>query len=172
VPPPDLVVVIVDASNLQRNLYFATQVIELGYPTLVALNMIDVAEQNGHHIDAAELSLRLGVPVFPMIANTGRGVPPLREEILSITRKERGRSDSERFRSLTTSFEKEVEDLTVLLARTFPESRPASDWNKPGWTGAAPPSRPATRASRKFSRPPRRRPLPSRKPPATSWTAC
>src|SRR5216110_1466587 len=52
VPPADLVVVVVDASNLQRNLYFATQVIELGYPTILALNMIDVAEQNGHHIDA------------------------------------------------------------------------------------------------------------------------
>src|SRR5689334_1583055 len=42
VPPPDLVVVVVDGSNLQRNLYFATQVIELGYPTILALNMIDV----------------------------------------------------------------------------------------------------------------------------------
>src|SRR3989454_8385377 len=51
VPPPDVVVVVVDASNLQRNLYFATQVIELGYRTIVALNMIDVARQNGHHID-------------------------------------------------------------------------------------------------------------------------
>src|SRR5829696_9432325 len=52
VPPPQLVVVVVDASNLQRNLYFATQVIELGYPTIVALNMIDVARENGHEIDS------------------------------------------------------------------------------------------------------------------------
>src|SRR5438552_2194036 len=44
VPPPDLVVIVVDGSNLQRHLYYATQVIELGYPTLIALNMIDVAE--------------------------------------------------------------------------------------------------------------------------------
>src|SRR3989442_3114621 len=53
VPPPDLVVIVVDASNLQRNLYFATQVIELGYPTLVALNMVDVAHGNGQEIDSA-----------------------------------------------------------------------------------------------------------------------
>src|ERR1700690_3485845 len=46
-PAPDLIVVVVDASNLQRNLYYASQVIELGYPTLIALNMIDVAESNG-----------------------------------------------------------------------------------------------------------------------------
>src|SRR5262245_60208276 len=50
IEPPDLIVVVVDASNLQRNLYFATQVIELGYPTLVALNLMDVARSNGHEI--------------------------------------------------------------------------------------------------------------------------
>ena len=49
-----LIVVVVDASNLQRNLYYATQVIELGYPTLIALNMVDVAEENGHQIDAGQ----------------------------------------------------------------------------------------------------------------------
>src|SRR5436190_8944433 len=65
VPPPDLVVVVGDASNLQRNLYFATQVIELGYPTLVALNMVDVARANGHEINAARLEAELGVPVLP-----------------------------------------------------------------------------------------------------------
>src|SRR5512142_1088589 len=64
VPPPDLVVVVIDASNLQRNLYFATQVIELGYPTIVALNMIDVARENGHEIDASQLTQLLGVPVI------------------------------------------------------------------------------------------------------------
>ena len=47
VRPPDLVVVVVDASNLERNLYYATQVLELGYPTLIALNMVDVARDNG-----------------------------------------------------------------------------------------------------------------------------
>src|SRR5881296_1729734 len=59
VPPPDVVVVVVDASNLQRNLYFATQVLELGYPTLIALNMIDVAGQQGHEIDPLRLTQEL-----------------------------------------------------------------------------------------------------------------
>src|SRR5437016_12629954 len=61
-PAPALIVVVVDASNLQRNLYYATQVIELGHPTIIALNMIDVAENNGHQIDAAKLASALGVP--------------------------------------------------------------------------------------------------------------
>src|SRR5438132_7961898 len=55
VPSLKLVIIVVDASNLERNLYYATQVIELGYPAIVALNMVDVAEQNGHHIDAEKL---------------------------------------------------------------------------------------------------------------------
>src|SRR5207247_9074957 len=55
-PGPALLVAVVDASNLQRNLYYATQVIELGHPTLVALNMIDVAENNGHQIDSTQLA--------------------------------------------------------------------------------------------------------------------
>jgi ferrous iron transport protein B len=62
VPEADLVIVVVDASNLQRNLYYATQVIELGYPTLIALNMVDVARENGHEIDTAGLSAALAVP--------------------------------------------------------------------------------------------------------------
>src|SRR5438874_4356754 len=55
-PSPALIVVVVDASNLQRNLYYATQVIELGHPSLIALNMIDVAENNGHQIDSTQLA--------------------------------------------------------------------------------------------------------------------
>src|SRR5690348_11271328 len=55
-PPPAVLVIVVDASNLQRNLYYATQVIELGHPTILALNMIDVAEANGHIIDAKGLA--------------------------------------------------------------------------------------------------------------------
>src|SRR5437764_4273398 len=86
VPPPELVVVVVDASNLQRNLYFATQVIELGYPTFIALNMIDVAESNGHQIHFDALAKALGVPIMPMVASSGKGVPELRDKILSSLR--------------------------------------------------------------------------------------
>src|SRR5207248_5169229 len=82
-PAPDLIVVVVDASNLQRNLYYATQVIELGHSTLIALNMVDVAESNGHHIDSAKLAGLLGVPVLLIIASNGNGVPELRQKIIS-----------------------------------------------------------------------------------------
>ena len=80
-PAPSVIVVVVDASNLQRNLYYATQVIELGHPTLIALNMIDVAEENGHHINDVKLADELGVPVLPLVASTGHGLPELRQAI-------------------------------------------------------------------------------------------
>src|SRR5436190_11002247 len=54
-PAPDVVVVVVDASNLQRNLYLVSQLIELGKPLVIALNMIDVAERRGIHVSAAKL---------------------------------------------------------------------------------------------------------------------
>jgi len=82
-PAPDLIVVVVDASNLQRNLYYATQVVELGHPTAIALNMVDVAEANGQHIDENKLSELLGVPVIPIVASDGTGLAELKTEIIS-----------------------------------------------------------------------------------------
>jgi ferrous iron transport protein B len=55
-PPPDVVVVVVDASNLQRNLYLVSQLIELGRPLVVALNMVDIAHRRGIHVSAQTLS--------------------------------------------------------------------------------------------------------------------
>jgi ferrous iron transport protein B len=78
---PDVVVTIVDASNLERNLYLMTQVLELGVPVIVALNMMDVAEGQGLKIDVDRLSQQLGVPVVPMQANNGRGIDQLKAMI-------------------------------------------------------------------------------------------
>src|SRR6202011_2419008 len=77
--PPDVVVTIVDASNLDRNLYLMTQVLELGVPLVVALNMMDVAGSQGLHINVAQLSRNLGVPVVPLQANKGKGIDLLRD---------------------------------------------------------------------------------------------
>ena len=76
---PDVVVSIVDASNLNRNLYLTTQALELGVPVVIALNMIDVAEQQGIRIDAEEMSRLIGVPVIPIQANRGIGLDRLRQ---------------------------------------------------------------------------------------------
>jgi ferrous iron transport protein B len=121
-PAPSLIVVVVDASNLQRNLYYATQVIELGHPTLLALNMIDVAQENGHEISCEKLSGSLGVPVLPIIASQGQGLPELREAILrALQRVELPKP--RQFSQLPAALEKEAEGIAGLLARAYPERR-------------------------------------------------
>ena len=70
---PEVVINIVDASNLERNLYLAVQFLEMGVAICIALNMIDVAEKRGIQINAVKLASLLGVPVIPTIARTGVG---------------------------------------------------------------------------------------------------
>ncbi|MBI9085302.1 MAG: ferrous iron transport protein B [Desulfobacterales bacterium] len=77
---PGLVVNIVDASNLERNLYLTLQFMEMGVPVCIALNMMDVAENRGIAIDTERLSELLGVPVIPTVARTGRGKDALMTE--------------------------------------------------------------------------------------------
>src|SRR6266480_3892830 len=72
-PPPDAVIVVVDASNLQRNLYLVSQLIELGRPMVIALNMMDIAERRGLHVSAEKLHQKLGVPVVPVVGHKHKG---------------------------------------------------------------------------------------------------
>ncbi len=77
----DLIVNIVDASNVERNLYLTTQLIEMRVPLLIALNMIDVAREKCIEIDSQGLSERLGVPVVPIVASKGEGLQELKDSI-------------------------------------------------------------------------------------------
>jgi len=83
---PDVVVDIVDASNLERNLYLTCQFLELGVPLVIALNMVDVAEKRGISINTEKLSKLLGVPVIPIVARTGQGVDALFDTVLAVSR--------------------------------------------------------------------------------------
>lgn len=84
-PPPEMIVVIVDASNIERNLYLATQLLEIGRPVVLCMNMIDVAESSGVRIDCGALSEELGATVIPMSAKSGRGIDTLRSLLLAPT---------------------------------------------------------------------------------------
>jgi ferrous iron transport protein B len=81
-PRPDAVICVVDASNVVRHLFLASQVADLGLPLVIALNLHDAAEKAGIHVDAALLARRLGVPVVPTVAVTGRGVAALEKAVL------------------------------------------------------------------------------------------
>ncbi len=81
---PDVVVNIIDASNLERNLFLTTQLIESGRPLVIVLNMMDMALEKGLEIDSETLSTLLGAPVVPVIGRTGEGLDLLREKILRV----------------------------------------------------------------------------------------
>ncbi|EHY8588726.1 Fe(2+) transporter permease subunit FeoB [Salmonella enterica] len=74
----DLLINVVDASNLERNLYLTLQLLELGIPCIVALNMLDIAEKQQVRIDVDALSTRLGCPVVPLVSTRGRGIEALK----------------------------------------------------------------------------------------------
>jgi len=71
---PDLIINIVDATNIERNLYLTTQILELGVPVLVALNMMDVIEKNRDEINILEIENKLNTKVLPISANKGKGI--------------------------------------------------------------------------------------------------
>ncbi|MGF7217753.1 ferrous iron transport protein B [Spirosoma lacussanchae] len=79
---PDVAVVVVDASNLHRNLLLFTQVADLGVPTVLALNMLDVAKSQGKDVNSVRLAMRLGVPVVRINARTGEGIDQIKKAVL------------------------------------------------------------------------------------------
>ncbi|MEJ5301534.1 MAG: ferrous iron transport protein B [Thermodesulforhabdaceae bacterium] len=79
---PHVVVNIVDATSLERHLYLTVQLLELGVPVVLALNMMDMVEQRGMSIDKEKLSKRLGIPIVPMVARSGKGKEELIRTII------------------------------------------------------------------------------------------
>ncbi len=110
-PRPDVVVTIADASNLDRNLYLTTQVLELGVPVVCALNMMDVAQSQDISIHVESLSQQLGVPVVPIQANKGKGIAELKQAILDAL----GKEPPPKTPPFPEAFEKEVADLQATL---------------------------------------------------------
>lgn len=85
-----LIVNIIDASNLERNLYFSVQLLEMGVPIVVALNMMDVARRRGIELDLEALSEKLGCPVVPVVAVSGEGISKLKQQIQRVMDGEQG----------------------------------------------------------------------------------
>jgi ferrous iron transport protein B len=86
---PDALIIVVDSSNLDNHLRFALQLIELGLPTIIALNMIDLAKRDGLELDSRKLAEELGVPVVETVAVRKRGIPDLQialDDMLSAPR--------------------------------------------------------------------------------------
>jgi ferrous iron transport protein B len=112
---PDVVVAIVDASNLERNLYLATQVMELGVPVVIALNMIDIAESQSVRIDAERLARQLGVRVVPIQANKGKGLSQLKQQLAAALAEGPPKAIA-----FPEAFEREVSTLQEALGKDRP----------------------------------------------------
>ena len=108
----DVVICIVDGSNLERHLYLVSQVLEFGLPTVVAVNMLDVAASRGIKLELRHLQNRLGVPLLPIQANRGQGVPELKAALVEAVRRE----PVIRTSLFPEAFEKEVRALQLHLA--------------------------------------------------------
>ncbi len=78
---PNMVVLVADASNLKRNLLFASQIIDLKIPVVIALSMMDLAKSKGIKIDVAELERELGVPIIPINPRKNKGIPQLKKAV-------------------------------------------------------------------------------------------
>lgn len=113
---PDLVVNVVDASTLSRGLELTLELVELGYPTVVALNMMDLAERKGLQVDTAAIERELGVPVVATIAAHGRGVKELLDRAFEVI----DRGENLRPRRFSDDIEPLVDEIRRLLPPGFP----------------------------------------------------
>jgi ferrous iron transport protein B len=113
---PDLIINVVDASILGRSLEFTLELLELGYPMIVALNMVDLAERKGMDIDAQKLEKRLGVPVVMTVASHGRGIAEMLEA--AVRRLEMSGAGAEI--EWSRDVEEKIEELEKNLPADFP----------------------------------------------------
>jgi len=111
-PQPDVIVCVVDATNLERNLYLVAQLAELGLPMVVALTMVDMAEDSGLVLDIRELAKSLGCPVIPVIAARRKGLVELR---FAITHQFTGKPPN--CAPIPTPLEDAARDFAALLAQ-------------------------------------------------------
>lgn len=81
---PDIIINVIDASNLERNLYLTTQLIDMDVPMIIALNMFDELRESGNQLDIDQLGILLGTPIVPTIGKTGEGVKELFHQIIQI----------------------------------------------------------------------------------------
>ena len=114
---PDLVINIVEATNIERNLYLTTQLMELGVPVIVALNMMDAVEAKGDKIDIELLEKSLGIPVIPTSASKGRGVHELMEKALTLVQTAVVKTHQQHQRIYDESIEKCIEEVETLIIK-------------------------------------------------------
>lgn len=111
---PDIIVNVVDASNLDRNLFLTTQLIEIGRPLVIALNMMDMATEKGLKIDTETLGILLGAPVVPIIGRTGEGLDLLKEKVRRVQTQ-----ISEKARKIDIVYHRDIETQIEIISQVL-----------------------------------------------------
>ncbi len=122
---PDLVANVVDASNLERNLYLTTQLLEMGIPVVLVLNMMDMARSRGYQIDPEKLSSLLGVPVVPCVASRSEGTAEVLDAIVAAAEAHRP--------GVSLNYGREIEHAVGSLEELL-RDRPLPHRATPRWT--------------------------------------
>ncbi len=123
---PDVVVDIVDASNIERNLYLTFLLLELEANVVVALNMFDVAEERDYRIDVKQLSEQLGVPMIPTVATTKKGMEELKDAILKAARRKSPLKPK-------ITYGKKIEDFIHSIVEIIKEDKALTKKYPPRW---------------------------------------
>jgi len=125
----DVVINILDATNLERHLYLTTQLLEMGVPMIVAVNMMDVARTRGIHLDLCKLSELLGCPVLPLEASKGKGVEELKRVVDRKQTEPRPLGSGAHNINLTTPLDSSITTLATAIQPHLPENfRDHASW--------------------------------------------
>ena len=144
---PDAVLVVVDATRLERNLYLSLQLLDLGLPVVIALNLVDEAWRGGLQIDHLRMGRLLGVPVVPTVALRGQGLDRLVQAGLEAARMEGARPTTRRYGKDVEDAVAEIGDLLAKGGMALPHALPPraaalllleEDEELLAWTGALP----------------------------------
>ncbi|MEE3468238.1 MAG: ferrous iron transporter B [Eubacterium sp.] len=117
---PDAILNIIDGTNIERNLYLTTQLIELGIPVVMAVNMIDVVEKNGDVVNLDTLSEKIGCPAIEISALKGRGVEKVAQKAVELARKSQA---PQPIRQFDETVEQTIRDVESRLGAGIPESQ-------------------------------------------------
>ena len=117
---PDAIINIIDGTNIERNLYLSTQLMELGIPVIMAVNMIDILEKSGDTIRISKLAEKLGCEVVEISALKGTGVKKLAEKAVVLAQK---KQTAKPVHSFSSEVENVIEDVSSLLGSEVPEEQ-------------------------------------------------
>lgn len=125
---PDIVVNIVDASNIERNLYLTTQLIELGIPVVIALNMMDIVKSRQDQIDIEKLAKCLGVPVVSASASKGTGIKEVVEKAIEVAQSAAAGGEGTKPRIFDEAIERSIEKVQTLVKPLTEAKKYNSRW--------------------------------------------